>query len=297
MNSCFVELDLRQAEWVTTAFISGDLNMLDAVASGDDIHVRTGILISGAPRAIVEEEHKLVGHLTDESDIVAARASLSNLEPTWIFPRTMSVRQMGKKSNHGFNYGMYADKFALINEVSEAEGARVWSAYHAAYPGLKQWYSRIDYELRTNGRRLTNCFGQSRRFMGEWNRDLLMAAYAFKPQSSVANVALKGWQLIHHDPDLHDKVAVAAQVHDSVLTTNHFETEEELWAQIDRERDHMQDMPLEYDGRIFTLGVDVKIGVSWGGDCMIEVKGYADIAGALEASRAAQAERLSANVQ
>lgn len=293
---CFVEIDLVQAEWIVTAYLAQDANMIAIIESGADPHVSTGALISGAPIGVIVAENKLLGHLSDPHEIAAARKSvLVGDKPLslagWFLPRTMSIRQCGKRSNHGLNYGMKKDKFALINETDENEAERIISAYHEAYSGLRRYYKQTEYELKENGRRLTNCFGQSRRFLDKFDYELLMAAYAFKPQSTVANITCMGWQLVYEKGP--PGVRLSAQVHDSVLTTNTFESTRELARQI-----HLCDafftLPFLYHGTPYTLKRDIKIGVSWGEDCMIKPKTIdaPGVEAALEESRVAKAARL-----
>lgn len=306
MGQCFVEIDLVHAEWVVTAFLANDQNMLNVVYSGVDPHVRTGALISGTSEEVVILEHEAVGHLADpvEIDKIRRAISLGGVPITKMagifLPRSMSIRQCGKKSNHGLDYGMQYGKFALINEIEEAESKRIVSLYRdKAYPGLKQYYLIIEEELRKNGRRLTNCFGQSRRFLDEWGQDLLNAAYAFKPQSTVANITNNGWQAIYGDKRLR-RVDPVAQVHDSCLTCNKFDNFPELAEQILVSEEHLA-TPFSYNGYTFTLKREVKVGFSWGELCMIPVR--LDLAGlaaglekALEESLAAKSSRLPRNL-
>src|SRR6185369_14735989 len=98
------------------------------------------------------------------------------------FPRTMSGRQCGKKSNHGFNYDEGPLKWAMMNEVEASEGKRIHAMYHNIYPGIRTWYAATQRQLQRD-RSLMNCFGRKVRFMGSWDIDLFKAAYSFIPQS------------------------------------------------------------------------------------------------------------------
>ena len=64
-GACFVELDLRQAEWIVTAFLAQEPNMMDIYWSEKDPHLSTGSLLSNAPAEIIQKDNKLIGHLTD----------------------------------------------------------------------------------------------------------------------------------------------------------------------------------------------------------------------------------------
>lgn len=282
-----VETDLEGADWVVTAYCCQDSAMLEVVEKGLKPHTRTGSLISGAPEDFVELEHSRVGDRTDPVDIARIR---KHLPTEWrgigvrhfFMPRSMSIRQAGKKSNHGLNYGMRYKRFALENELPELDAKRIVDNYrNVAYPGLKRWYQLIADELRANRRRLTNCFGQTRAFMDRWGPDLLDAAYAFKPQSTVANVTNRGMHTIYRSP--YDKINLAAQVHDSILTHHEFDSWDELGEQI-WWVDQAMECELEYHQRQFTLKRSVKLGINWGKDCMIDVSNAAWSAESLRAA-------------
>lgn len=274
--NCLVDIDEAQAEWVVTAFLAQDARMLDVVYANRDPHLRTGSMIAGAPEDFVIAESDLVGKLTDAEEIRLVRTKLPKMWgdvpiSAYYMPRTMSIRQAGKKSNHGLNYNMQYKRFALETGMQEAEANRICSIYrNIAYPGLKNYYQDIENQLRRDGRRLTNCFGQSRVFLDRWGPDLLDAAYAFKPQSTVANIATRGWKDIYRDQEL-PRVEIRVHGHDSVTTHNSFDSIDELQFQIERCVKHMG-TPFEYHGRSFTIRRTVKIGVCWGDGSMIDVK-------------------------
>lgn len=286
----FIEVDLVQAEWVVTAFLAADQRMLDVVKSGRDPHLRTGSLISGAPEDFVAREDVAVGHLKDPVDIAKARKELPKEWDTipisqFFMPRVMSIRQAGKKANHGLNYGMKYRRFALENEMEEREASRICHIYRdVAYPGLNRYYDVIEEELRRGNRALTNCFGQTIHFMDRWGPELLMAAYAFKPQSTVGNITNQALREIYYTIEM-PKVIPAAQVHDSLLNEHTWDSWSELDFQVDWVR-QMMSIPFEYNAMKYTLKTEVKIGVNWGDDGMIslgsgEVRGE-DLKGAWE---------------
>ena len=271
----FVEVDLVQAEWVVTAYCSQDARMLKVVEDKLDPHVTTGMLISNAAEEIVVLDHKLVGHLTDPHDISKIRADklapVQNLD-TIFLPRTMSIRQAGKKSNHGLNYNMGYKRFALENELDEAEARRIVGLYKdVAYPGLHNYYREVERELKERGRKLKNCFGQARTFLDKWGPDLLNAAYAFKPQSTVGNVTNNGLRRIYNDTSNLEEVNLAAQVHDSILNEHTFSSIPALANQILWVDRHMSTV-CHYHGENFTLRREYKLGMTWGQDDMVDVE-------------------------
>lgn len=255
--------DLAGAEWVVVAYLANEPNMLSVVKSGKSPHVCTGSFITGYPEDVIEAEHKLVGDNTDPELIQELRRD--KLPQLWelphrFLPRTMSIRQAGKKSNHGLNYDMRYRRFALENEITEAEAKPIWLGYNTvAYPGLPKWRDGIRQELRDNDRTLENCFGRKVRLLDEAGPELWMAAYAFKPQSTVVDIANKALVLIHEDPELPD--FLGAQVHDSIMGMFP-ERGVHLGRAVQRIKQHMSPA-LRYSGHEFVIGVDAKAGRDW----------------------------------
>ena len=215
----FFQFDKRQAEWVATAYISGDARMISVIEQGKDPHTATGSFISGASEKLVDLEHKFVGHASDAETIRELRKenfTHDAFDGIWL-PRVMSIRQCGKKSNHGLNYDEGYKTFALINEMEEKEAKRIVEGYHEVYPGLRQvYYKRVQNELRES-RTLTNCFGDIRRFMDRWGDQLFKSAYAHNPQSTVARIINDAIIAIWNDnsPEMHN-IDLLAQIHDSI---------------------------------------------------------------------------------
>lgn len=270
-----VEFDLAGAEWVVVAYLSGDKNMLDVVQSGRSPHVVTGALISGATEEFVLAEHDLVGSHTDPDTIMALRSSIDI--PRGIFlPRSMSIRQAGKKSNHGCNYYMRYRRFALENEMPEADAEPIVEYYSKkAYPGLEMYWEGIRDEMKETGRILQNCFGRKVRLTGEWGVELWMAAYSFKPQSTVVDLCIDGMIDAYEDESIAFKdVHIGAQVHDSVMANFPRPQDTDGWYRLARFIHKMvyvhMSREIRYTGivdkveRSFTLGVDAKIGHNWG---------------------------------
>lgn len=268
-----VEVDLKQAEWIVTAYDSQDAQMIKVVEDNLDPHRHTGSLISGAPYEIVDRDNKAIGHETDVDTIAKIRTEEFTEQElaTFYFPRIFSIRQGGKKSNHGLNYGMKYRRFALENEMEEREAKRIYEGYHSAYPGLKHWYGRIEEELKAT-RTLTNCFGEEFTFIDLLNDETLKAAYSCRPQSTVARIVLNALDNIYNnDEDILDRVWPRANVHDSLIFDVEFDNflqgGEMLYT-----IDFYFAQEIEYHGRKFTLKRDIKIGHAWGENNMVEVR-------------------------
>jgi DNA polymerase I - 3''-5'' exonuclease and polymerase domains len=281
-----IEFDLAGAEWVVVAYLSGDKNMIGVVESGKSPHVVTGSLISRAPEELVIAEHKILGSNTNPTDIAALRAEhlpelvdLHELGEIFL-PRSMSIRQAGKKSNHGLNYGMKYRRAALEWEIMESEAQPIVELYTTeAYPKIPDWWKAIREQIGKD-RTLTNCFGRKVRLMGEKGSDLYDQAYSFIPQSTVVDICLQAMCAAYEDRSIEFVPwHLGAQVHDSLMIqvpTNDWLVVEAICTKIIK---HMSP-ELEYNGYKFTLGVDMKIGLNWGN--MRSVKRVEDIRGVYE---------------
>jgi len=262
MRSILIEVDLVQAEWVVTAYLAQDARMLDIISSGKDPHTETGYLISSAPADFIREEDKLVGHESDPTVIESLRRHL--LPCAYFLPRTMSIRQAGKKSNHGLNYNMGYRRFALENEMPEGDAKRIVDAYHSAYPGIRKRFHRmVELQLREH-QCLVNCFGQKGVFIGDIDIPLLDAAYSYYPQSTVANITNKGMVNIHKATvgPLHT-VQLLLNGHDSLLLQALVLDHRDLYVKM-VEVDRAMTTPATYHGHTFTIARSFKIGQTWG---------------------------------
>lgn len=263
-----VEIDKRQAEWVVVAYASGDVNMIQAVESGIDVHVHTASLMFNLPNEIIEYEAKIVGYETNPERVKVARLGDDILKEAYSenWPRNMSLRQCGKKSNHGLNYDEGFVNFSLLNEMEQREGRRIVNLYHEIYPGIRQYYATTQRLLQRD-RTLTNCFGRKVYFMGEWGHDLWKSAYSMIPQSTVVDSLNQGMVKIYHDKGITktNNVDILAQVHDSILMQvplSLAEDQRSFTNFLKGVYDYVSPV-CEYNGRKFTIATDAKIGLNW----------------------------------
>lgn len=260
-----IELDKAGAEWVITAYASGDARMIQVCEGADSPHVVTGHLISKAPKELIEREHKIVGGESDPDNVEALRKQLPELIGHGYFlPRSMSIRQAGKKSNHGLNYGMGYRRFALENEIDESEAKKIVELYtRQAYPSLPLWWETIERQLRKD-RTLTNCFGRRCTFYDAWSTELLNAAYSFIPQSTNADCLIDATDLIYTSEEAClENWELMANVHDSLLCQWLGSDVMECAQAIDLCANVYMNPVMEYAGREFRIKTDCKIGLSW----------------------------------
>ena len=267
----FIELDKAQAEWVVVAYLSGDASMIKVCEEGLDPHMYTGHLLTGIPDALIIKDNDLIGHLSDPTEINTIRTSrVFSPEEKILFaksrfiPRSMSIRQCGKKSNHGLNYDEGYKTFALINEIGEGEAKIICRDYKTVtYPGVKRWHQFTQEQLAKE-RILYNFFGRKQRFLDGWSDQLFKSAYSFIPQSTVSD--LLNWGIIKTYEDKGhclDGLEILAQVHDSLLLQVPLGDWKKIADAMHRVREHLNP-ELEYHGRTFHIGTDMKIGLDWG---------------------------------
>lgn len=262
------EADKRQAEWVVVAYLANDYNMIKAVEEGLDVHVHTASLMYDVTPDIVDADHELIGSTTQPDLIEDLRAKefgglLHHTEiESW--PRTMSLRQAGKKANHGLNYDEGPDTFSLMNEIERQEGIRIISMYHNIYPGIRQtFHSQVREQLRKD-RTLVNCFGRKRVFLNSWGDKLFKEAYAQIPQSTVVDGLNIGLVKAYEDnSEEFYPLEQLAQVHDSCLCQLPIRNIQTFPILLSQLYDYVSPT-MRYSGREFTIKTDVKVGYNWG---------------------------------
>lgn len=281
------EWDKRQAEWVVVAYLSGDEKMIEVIENGQDAHLITGCFICDVPEDFALLERQYVGKGHDPVHIAVQRAKLFEDYPEFnsllqnpdvFLPRTYYVRDIGKHSNHGYNYDMSAYRFSEEYETDILTGARTRQGYLTLYPGVPDMWNMLQDRLDdpANQRTLVNCHGRPRQFLGEWGNDLFKEAYNYHPQSTVADTLNHGMRRIYDDRrDFMRDLWLLFQVHDSLGAEYPTSDPLAMAKMIHQVHDHM-DEEMSYGGRPFRIATDMSVGFSWGS--MIEVKPASTVA-------------------
>ena len=292
-----MEFDKAGAEWVIVAYLSGDAQMMNVIETGKSPHVVTGSLMTGAPEDLVLKENKIVDKHTDPDLIEELRREQCPeiFEAAFKFlPRAMSIRQAGKKSNHGLNYGMRYRMFALQNEIEEREAKVMVDLYNnEAYPGIPLWQEGIRRELRNNDRTLYNLFGSKVRLLDEWGDDLFNAAYSYIPQSTNGELVNQALCDLYEDESPAFLAAdLLTQTHDSA--TIQYPTSDFMkMAEFAIGFTEMLSPELSYHGRNFRIGTDLKVGLDWGHLHEVKLtKNTEELANALERTYISIREKL-----
>ena len=124
-----------------------------------------------------------------------------------------SLRHWGKRMNHSANYGIGPNQLADKLEIPPATAKILLEAYHNGYPEVRHGYQAQIIESLRKNRRVFNPFGRSRIFLGRWDNMLFQDAFAFLPQSTVADLINRRGMLLLKD--FHD-VEILNQVHDAI---------------------------------------------------------------------------------
>jgi hypothetical protein len=218
-----VQFDKKQAEWVLVAYLSGDYSMITAVEKGVDLHKWTASLMFDKPIELISKEE----------------------------------RKIAKSCNHGLNYDMGIQRFALLQQVSDNVARDWYNKYHEAYPGIKNFYHKETQHQLRESRTLSNLLGRKRTFLDRWGDELFKAAYDFKPQSTVGHIISKTLGSSYKNKDL------VTQTHDSVLIQEPYKHIKALALNIYWMIKRL-DIPLFYKGRTFVVETTVEIGFRWG---------------------------------
>jgi len=251
---CFLyNIDLSQAENRIVAYVAPEPNMIAAFERGVDIHRQTAGLIFGK----------------DPEDISDEDGSSS------IGGGLQSERFWGKKSNHELDYDMGYRGFAMICEISDSEAKFIVDKFHAVYPGVRQYHAWIRAQLNKN-RTIENCLGRKRLFTNRWGDELHKEAYAFIPQSTVADVINERGLTYVMDNPLFWGIEILNNVHDSLVVQISYEK-----VPLQQHADALKllvnslQTPLTFRGQTFYIPADIAVGRSLNKKLMkkIDMKG------------------------
>lgn len=215
-----INADLSQAEARVVAYLANESRLIRVFEEGGDIHRRNAANIF----KVAEEE------VPD------------------------NLRQLAKRVVHASNYGMGPITFAKTAGIPVADARKLLNQYHATYPGIQNWHSAVKAKLG-RGRYLDTPFGRRRYFWAHWGEGLFKEAYAYVPQSTVAdqvNQALIGLSNQGYE--------ILLQAHDSIL----LQVRTEMVDQAVREVLGWLQRPILIGGKPVVIPAQAKVGENWG---------------------------------
>ena len=172
-----------------------------------------------------------------------------------VFYRWFSHRDMTKRGGHLTNYGgtpwTMAEKLKIERSVAEV----FQREYFLAFPGVQDRFGQVGRQISTVGQ-LTTPLGRRRTFFGRTNDDAtLRKAYAYEPQSTVADILNLGLLRVWWELDGGD-FQILAQVHDAILVQ--YKRDEDLLRAVD-----LMTIPVRVGDRTMTIPVGITVGYNW----------------------------------
>lgn len=194
------EADLSGADAQVVAWEAGDEDLKNAFRKGMKLHAKNA-------RDVFPSD---VGTWTDEQ-------LKATDHPNGIYYNC-------KRAVHGTNYGAGAPRIAEATNWPVSAAIRFQERWFNLHPGIKEWQNRTDYQLKTT-RTIRNKFGYRIIYFDRTDR-LLPEALAWIPQSTVANVCIRGGVLIRRTLPW---VRILLQVHDSLIFQYPISMHKERW--------------------------------------------------------------------
>lgn len=237
-----VGVDLEQAESREVGFICGklfnDWSYLDACEAGD-LHTTVASMVwPDLPWSV---------------DKVANRQIADQL-----FYRDYSYRYMAKRGGHGSNYMLTPFTASRHLKCPLKLMQSFQERYMAAFPCIPQWHHWVAEQVQTV-HQLTTIFDRQRHFFGRPDDPAtLREAVAHEPQSTTADRLNVG--LLRIWTQLKGRVQVLLQLYDAIYLQIREDDDEEEIMHILLE---LIDVPLEHNGRKFTVPGEYKSGWNW----------------------------------
>lgn len=241
-----MQFDLKQAESVIVAALSGDPKYIEACESGDP-HTYVASLCWP----------ELPWH---EANSKKARRAIADRA----YYRHFSFRDMAKRGGHGGNYGGTDRVLAANLKIPVKVAQEFLDRYFGprGFPGIRMWQLRTQQTLAAK-RMLTTPLGRVRYFTGRpTDSTTIKEAIAYVPQSTIGDLLNLGLYRVWLELDLPGHIELLAQVHDSIL----FQFDPLLHNEADliHRVQQLLTIPLEINGRTWTIGTDAQVGWNWG---------------------------------
>jgi DNA polymerase-1 len=229
-----------------------------------------------------QAELRVVAYLADERQFIKvfeAGRDVHKMVASYMFDKpedkiTHEERELGKRIVHASNYGMGAGKLAELSGMSYGESEEKMNLYHVFFPKIRIWHMAVEAQLKKT-RILTTPMGRKRMFFGRWNKAMLRDAYSYVPQSTVADICLKGMVNLYEKLpkgcnivfNIHDEIVIQIPAFDvpvakrgilslKVIDGKRITAMEKLMISC-------MSIPITIDGKTFIIPVGVKTGMNW----------------------------------
>lgn len=219
----FINADLSQAEARVVAYLAGEQRLIDVFNSGGDIHRRNASNIFRKPECEV----------------------------------TSKEREMAKRVVHASNYGMGPITFAKTAGIPTADARALLNKYFQEYPRIKLWHMSIEQQLKKS-RIMHTPLGRMRTFFNRWDGSMLKEAYAYIPQSTVADILNIGLRRLYElEKELGFQLLL--QIHDAVLLQTAVDNVARLAPIVKK----TLEIPIVIGGKTCVIPADVSVGGNW----------------------------------
>jgi len=219
----FLNADLSQAEARIVAYLAGEARLIEVFNNGGDVHRKNACNIFRKPEDEVTTEE----------------------------------REMAKRVVHASNYGMGPVTFAKTAGISVSAAKELLNKYFQEYPRIKLWHMSVEAQLKTS-RTMITPFGRRRTFFNRWDSSMLKEAYAYVPQSTVADILNTGLRRLYVlEQELGFQILL--QIHDAVLLQTTPDRVDTLSPVVKR----ILEIPVTINNKVCTIPVDISIGHSW----------------------------------
>lgn len=128
----------------------------------------------------------------------------------------ITLRFVAKRCRHGLNYRMQADRLAQTTGLSISEAHRAFNAYHRATPELRQWWGRLEREVRET-KTLYNAYGRRLIILERLTPEAMESIVAFKPQSTLGDHIVKVMYQCESDEAWPHDARMLLNVHDALI--------------------------------------------------------------------------------
>lgn len=218
-----IKADLSQAEARVVAWLARDINYINMFKSGKDIHTLYASLIFGQSYESITE----------------------------------TLRDKAKILRHAKNYNMGPRTMAISLGITMKEAKYLIAEDDKLFPNIKGvFYANAEEQLRKN-RTLTTPFGRKRTFFDRWSNNMLREAYAYIPQSTVADYINRA--MIKLDYCLPKEANLLAQIHDEILLQCYPYQVEEVYKLLKKHTE----IEIIVGGEPLIIPLDVEIGPNW----------------------------------
>lgn len=181
-------------------------------------------------------------------------------------------QELGKRPNHAFNYGYGHKSYALKYMLPESTALQIYKAYHKAYPGIEHGYWAYVRQCLAESRTLTNLMNRVTTFLGNWNPQLLYAAYSCIPQGTCGDVINeRGINHVYYD-SYYKPVRLMAQIHDEIVMQVPLDIPISEHAKILIRIKESMEQPLRFRDKEFIIPVDLNVNDNMNKSMGVELK-------------------------